>query len=64
MNVTLRHVRAAVGVAREGSFRRAADGLHLSQPASQQVLERMKKLYESGGTQHAAICFREGLDPA
>jgi DNA-binding transcriptional LysR family regulator len=33
MHVTLRHVRAAVGVAREGSFRRAAEGLHLSQPA-------------------------------
>ena len=33
MHVTLRHLRAAVGVAREGSFRRAADALHLSQPA-------------------------------
>lgn len=33
MNVTLRQVRAAVAVAREGSFRRAADALHLSQPA-------------------------------
>lgn len=33
MNVTVRHLRAAVSVAREGSFRRAADALHLSQPA-------------------------------
>ena len=33
MHVTIRHLRAAVGVAREGSFRRAADALHLSQPA-------------------------------
>lgn len=33
MHVTLRHLRAAVSVAREGSFRRAAEALHLSQPA-------------------------------
>jgi DNA-binding transcriptional LysR family regulator len=33
MNVTLRHLRAAVGVARHGSFRRAAESVHLSQPA-------------------------------
>jgi DNA-binding transcriptional LysR family regulator len=33
MHVTMRHLRAAVAVAREGSFRRAADALHLSQPA-------------------------------
>jgi DNA-binding transcriptional LysR family regulator len=33
MNVSLRHLRAAVGVARLGSFRRAAESVHLSQPA-------------------------------
>ena len=33
MNVTLRHLRAAVGVAATGSFRRAAEAVHLSQPA-------------------------------
>jgi DNA-binding transcriptional LysR family regulator len=33
MHVTLRHLRAAVAVARNGSFRRAAEAVHLSQPA-------------------------------
>jgi DNA-binding transcriptional LysR family regulator len=33
MNVTLRHVRAAVSVATHGSFRAAAEAIHLSQPA-------------------------------
>jgi DNA-binding transcriptional LysR family regulator len=33
MNVTLRHLRAAVSVAHHRSFRRAAEALHLSQPA-------------------------------
>ena len=33
MNVTLRHMRAAVSVAAHGSFRRAAEAVHLSQPA-------------------------------
>ena len=33
MNVTLRLVRAAVSVATHGSFRRAAEAIHLSQPA-------------------------------
>ncbi|WP_048441157.1 LysR family transcriptional regulator [Caenimonas sp. SL110] len=33
MNVTLRHLRAAVAVATTGSFRRAAETVHLSQPA-------------------------------
>lgn len=33
MHVTLRHLRAAVGVARHGSFRGAAQAVHLSQPA-------------------------------
>jgi DNA-binding transcriptional LysR family regulator len=33
MTVTLRQLRAAVGVAQHGSFRRAADAVHLSQPA-------------------------------
>lgn len=33
MHVTLRHLRAAVAVAQHGSFRRAADTLHVSQPA-------------------------------
>lgn len=33
MNVTLRHLRAAVGVSQYRSFRRAAEAVHLSQPA-------------------------------
>ena len=33
MHVTLRHLRAVVGVARQRNFRRAAEALHLSQPA-------------------------------
>ena len=33
MNVTLRHLRAAIAVARHQSFRRAAESVHLSQPA-------------------------------
>jgi DNA-binding transcriptional LysR family regulator len=33
MNVTLRQLRAAIEVAEHGSFRRAADALHVSQPA-------------------------------
>ena len=33
MAVSLRHLRAAVSVARHGSFRRAAESAHLSQPA-------------------------------
>ncbi|MDO9276953.1 MAG: LysR substrate-binding domain-containing protein [Polaromonas sp.] len=33
MNVSLRQLRAAVGVAQHGSFRRAAEAVHLSQPA-------------------------------
>ena len=33
MHVTLRHLRAAVAVARHSSFRRAAEALHVSQPA-------------------------------
>lgn len=33
MHVTVRHLRAAVGVAQHGSFRRAAQAVHLSQSA-------------------------------
>ncbi|KQP44658.1 LysR family transcriptional regulator [Pseudorhodoferax sp. Leaf274] len=33
MHVTLRHLRAAVSLGREGSFRRAAQALHMSPPA-------------------------------
>lgn len=33
MNVTIRHLRAAVAVAHHASFRRAAEAVHVSQPA-------------------------------
>ena len=42
MNVTLRHLRAAVGIARCGSFRSAADSLHVSQPALSQTISELE----------------------
>lgn len=43
MNITLRHLRAAVGVARHGSFRRAAESVHLSQPALSLAISELEK---------------------
>ena len=42
MNVTLRHLRAAVGIARCGSFRSAAEALHVSQPALSQTISELE----------------------
>ena len=42
MNVTLRHLRAAVYIAKCGSFRSAADALHISQPALSQTISELE----------------------
>lgn len=43
MNVTLRHLRAAVGVAQYRSFRRAAEAVHLSQPALSLAISELEE---------------------
>lgn len=43
MNVTLRHLRAAVGVAQYSSFRRAAEAVHLSQPALSLAISELEE---------------------
>jgi len=46
MNVTLRHLRAAVSVARCGSFKSAADTMHVSQPALSQTISELESELE------------------
>lgn len=43
MNVTLRHLRAAVGVGTYGSFRQAAEAVHLSQPALSLAISELEE---------------------
>jgi DNA-binding transcriptional LysR family regulator len=43
MNIALRHLRAAVGVAEFGSFRRAAESVHLSQPALSLTISELEE---------------------
>jgi DNA-binding transcriptional LysR family regulator len=43
MNVTIRHLRAAAGVARYRSFRRAAEAVHLSQPALSLAISELEE---------------------
>lgn len=43
MNVTLRHLKAAVGVAQYRSFRRAAEAVHLSQPALSLAISELEE---------------------
>ncbi len=42
MNVTLRHLRAAVGVSKSGSFSAAAQALHISQPALSHAISELE----------------------
>ena len=44
MSLSLRHLRAFVEVARQGSFRRAAEKLHLSQPALTITVNQLEEL--------------------
>ena len=44
MSLSLRHLRAFVAVARQGSFRRAAEKLHLSQPALTITINQLEEL--------------------
>ncbi len=46
MRLTLRHVRAFVEVARQGSFRRAAEKLFVSQPALTITINQLEELVE------------------
>ena len=46
MSLNLRHLRAFVEVARQGSFRRAAEKLHLSQPALTITINQLEELVE------------------
>jgi len=43
MNVSIRHLRAALAVARHESFRRAAEELHLSQPALSLAVSQLEE---------------------
>jgi DNA-binding transcriptional LysR family regulator len=43
MNISLRQLRAAISVAQHGSFRRAAESLHLSQPALSLAISDLEK---------------------
>ncbi len=44
LNLTLRHVRAFVEVARHGSFRRAAEKLFVSQPALTITINQLEQV--------------------
>jgi len=44
LSLSLRHLRAFVEVARQGSFRRAAEKLHLSQPALTITINQLEEL--------------------
>jgi len=43
MNISLRQLRAAVGIAEHGSFRRAAESLHVSQPALSLTIAELER---------------------
>ncbi len=43
LNITLRHLRAALAVAQHQSFRRAAEELHLSQPALSLTISELER---------------------
>ena len=43
MDPTLRQLEVFLAVAKAGSFRRAADGLHLSQPALSQHVGELER---------------------
>ncbi|MBU3651546.1 MAG: LysR family transcriptional regulator [Limnohabitans sp.] len=44
MHVTFRHIRAAVSVSEHGSFRAAAEAIHLSQPALSLAVSELEQL--------------------
>src|SRR5262245_15296227 len=45
MNVSLRHIRAFVTVAEKQSFARAAESLHVSQPALSQTIIQLEEAF-------------------